>query len=112
MRRFGFEVHTAYDGEQAVARAEAIRPEIVILDLGMPKIDGYEACRRIRSHDWGREMTLIAMTGWGGATIQERTGAAGFNHHLVKPVEAAALLNLLASLEPALNRRTTRAPES
>jgi PAS domain S-box-containing protein len=100
MRHFGFEVHTAYDGEQAVARAEEIRPEIAILDLGMPKIDGYEACRRIRGHDWGRRMTLIAMTGWGGATIQERTGAAGFNHHLVKPVEAAALLHLLASLEP------------
>jgi PAS domain S-box-containing protein len=99
MRRFGFEVYTAYDGEQAVARVEEIRPEIVILDIGMPKIDGYEACRRIRNQAWSERMTLIAMTGWGGTAVQERTGAVGFNHHLVKPVEATALLQLLASLE-------------
>jgi PAS domain S-box-containing protein len=99
MRRVGFEVHTAYDGRQAVARVEEMRPQVVILDIGMPKIDGYEACRRIRAQPWGKEMTLIALTGWGGKSVQKRTGDAGFDHHLVKPIEPAALLELLASLE-------------
>src|SRR5690606_9551427 len=60
----GHEVKTAYDGEAAVAAAEAFRPEVVLLDIGMPKLNGYEACRRIRESDWGRDMVLIAQTGW------------------------------------------------
>ncbi|HVU51947.1 MAG TPA: ATP-binding protein [Polyangia bacterium] len=99
MRRVGFEVHTAYDGEQAVARFEEVKPHVVILDLGMPKLDGYEACRRIRARPGGQALTLIALTGWGGKVVHQRTGAAGFDHHLVKPVDPAALLELLASLD-------------
>jgi len=99
MRRVGFEVYTAYDGQQAVARVEEVRPQVVILDIGMPKVDGYEAARRIRAQPWGKEMTLIALTGWGGKTVQKRTEEAGFDHHLVKPIEPAALLELLASFE-------------
>jgi PAS domain S-box-containing protein len=99
MRRVGFEVHTAYDGLQAVMRVEEVRPQVVILDIGMPKVDGIEAARRIRAQSWGKDMTLIALTGWGGKLVQKRTGDAGFDHHLVKPIEPAALLDLLASLE-------------
>jgi CheY-like chemotaxis protein len=99
MRRVGFEVYTAYDGRQAVARVEEVRPQVVILDIGMPKVDGYEAARHIRAQPWGKEMTLIALTGWGGKTVQKRTEEAGFDHHLVKPIEPAALLELLASFE-------------
>ena len=68
----GNEVRTAYDGEQAVEAAEAMRPEVVLLDIGMPKLDGYEVCRRIREQPWGRDVLLIALTGWG----QKRTAAA------------------------------------
>jgi PAS domain S-box-containing protein len=98
MRRVGFEVHTAYDGRQALARVEEVRPQVVILDIGMPKIDGYTAARRIRAQPWGKDTTLIALTGWGGKAVQKRTEAAGFDHHLVKPIEPAVLLELLASL--------------
>jgi PAS domain S-box-containing protein len=101
MRRAGFEVHTAYDGIEAVARVEAVRPHVIILDIGMPKIDGYEACRRIRARPGGDAMTVVALTGWGGKVVQQRTGAAGFDYHLVKPVEPSALLELLASLDVA-----------
>jgi PAS domain S-box-containing protein len=98
MRLSGIEVHTANDGEEAVARAASVRPHVVILDIGMPKADGYEACRRIRRSSWGKDVTLIALTGWGGGSTRRQTEAAGFDHLLVKPVEPAALLDLLASL--------------
>jgi PAS domain S-box-containing protein len=94
----GHEVNTAYDGEAAVAAAEAMRPDVVLLDIGMPKLDGYEACRRIRKSEWGKKMFLIALTGWGQAEDRIRTRDAGFNHHLVKPVDAATLMKLLASV--------------
>jgi CheY-like chemotaxis protein len=94
----GHETRTAYDGEAAVAMAEAMRPDVVLLDIGMPKLDGYEACRRIRKAAWGKKMFLIALTGWGQAEDRNRTREAGFNHHLVKPVEAATLMKLLASV--------------
>ena len=89
---------TAYDGEAAVAAAEAMRPNVVLLDIGMPKLNGYEACRRIREQEWGKSIFLVALTGWGQAEDRARTREAGFNHHLVKPVEAATLVKLLASL--------------
>jgi PAS domain S-box-containing protein len=99
MRRVGFEVHTAYDGVEALARVDEVRPHVVILDIGMPHLDGFEACRLIRARPGGDEMTLIALTGWGGKVVQQRAGAAGFDHHLVKPVEPTALLELLSSLD-------------
>jgi PAS domain S-box-containing protein len=93
----GNEVGTAYDGEQAVEAAAALRPEVVVLDLGMPKLDGYEACRRIREQPWGRGMFLIALTGWGQEEDRHRTAEAGFNQHMVKPVDPDVLMKLLAS---------------
>jgi PAS domain S-box-containing protein len=104
----GHEVATAYDGEQAVEAAATLRPEVVLLDLGMPRLNGYDACRRIREQPGGREMYLIALTGWGQKEDRRRTEAAGFDHHIVKPVDPAALMNLLASLPPGAGRPTGR----
>ena len=94
----GYEVGTAYDGEQAVEAAEALRPDVALLDIGMPNLDGYDACRRIRQQPWGQGMFLIALTGWGQEEDRRRTEEAGFDQHLVKPVDPAALMKLLASL--------------
>ena len=91
----GHEVHTAYDGEEAVAAAETFRPEVVLLDIGMPKLNGYEACRRIRNSAWGRDMVLIAQTGWGQEEDKRRTKEAGFDDHLVKPVDPIALMKMV-----------------
>ena len=94
----GYEVGTAYDGEQAVEAAEALRPDVVLLDIGMPNLNGYDACRRIREQPWGQGMFLIALTGWGQEEDRRRTEEAGFDQHIVKPVDPAVLMKLLASL--------------
>jgi PAS domain S-box-containing protein len=98
MKLLGHEVHTAYDGNEAIERAAALLPEVIVLDIGMPRPDGVDVCRHIRRQPWGREMTLIALTGWGRADDRRRTEDAGFNHHLVKPLDLEALTTLLASL--------------
>ncbi len=90
----GHEVRRAYDGENALQLAEEYRPQLVLLDLGMPKMNGYEACRRIREHAWGAQMTLIAVTGWGQEDDRRKSSDAGFDGHLVKPVEPETLEEL------------------
>jgi PAS domain S-box-containing protein len=97
LRMYGQEVQTAYDGEQAIQAAEAMRPDVVLLDIGMPKVNGYDVCRHIRQQAWGQDTLLIAVTGWGQEEDRRRTQAAGFDHHMVKPVDPAALLKVLAS---------------
>jgi PAS domain S-box-containing protein len=97
VKKLGNEVCLAYDGVQAIAAAEQFLPEVVLLDLGMPKLDGYGAARHIRQQPWGQEMTLIALTGWGQDTDKQRTKAAGFDHHLVKPADPAELRRLLVN---------------
>jgi signal transduction histidine kinase/CheY-like chemotaxis protein len=87
----GHEVRIAYDGENALQLAEDFRPHMVLLDLGMPKMNGFEACRRIRDHAWGAQMTLIAVTGWGQEDDRRKSTAAGFDGHLVKPVNPETL---------------------
>jgi CheY-like chemotaxis protein len=94
----GHEAIAAYDGEQAVEVARTAQPDVVLLDLGMPKLDGCEACRLIRQQAWGKDLFLIALTGWGQEDDHRRTSEAGFNHHLVKPVAPAVLAQLLAAL--------------
>jgi PAS domain S-box-containing protein len=95
----GYEPHLAHDGEQALAVAESCRPEAILLDIGMPKLSGYEVCRRIREQDWGRDITVIALTGWGQEQDRRRTTEAGFNHHLVKPADPVVLLKLLDDID-------------
>ena len=101
LRVLGNEVATAHDGLEAVRAAESLRPNVVVMDLGMPRLNGYEAARRIRSEPWGRDMLLVALTGWGQAEDRERTKEAGFDRHLVKPVEPRELQRLLAEGQPA-----------
>jgi CheY-like chemotaxis protein len=95
LRAVGHEVRTAFDGEQCVVAGFRFRPEAVLLDIGMPRLNGYDAARRIREQPWGREVLLIAMTGWGQEEDRRRARAAGFDHHLVKPVDFAHLQRLL-----------------
>ncbi len=92
----GYAVSTAHDGLAGVEAAERERPQIVLLDLGMPRLDGYGACRRIREQPWGQAMRIIALTGWGQASDQRRIREAGFDLHLIKPIELSVLLGLLA----------------
>ena len=99
VRVLGNEVDLAHDGLEAIQVAERFRPELVLMDLGMPKLNGYEAAKRIRAESWGTDMVLVATTGWGQEEDRRRTKDAGFDHHLVKPVEAAKLQELLAGLE-------------
>src|SRR5206468_1122804 len=77
----GNTVRTAVDGVHAVAEAEAFRPDVVLLDVGMPNMNGYDACRRIRAEEWGRNMLLLAVTGWGQEGDRARSHAAGFDQH-------------------------------
>lgn len=91
----GFQVSTVYDGVAAVAMAETFQPEIVVMDIGMPGMDGYDAARLIRQQPGGAGMVLIAVTGWGQATDKKRASAAGFDHHLVKPVDYDLLMQCL-----------------
>lgn len=90
------EIRTAYDGMEAVKVAESFRPELVLLDIGLPKLNGYDVARRIRQQPWGRDVVLVALTGWGQDEDRRRSQEAGFNFHIVKPVELAALEGLLA----------------
>jgi PAS domain S-box-containing protein len=94
----GNEVSTAHDGLEAVALAEELRPQVVLMDIGMPNLNGYEATRRIREQPWGREMTIIALTGWGQEADRAMSQEAGCNGHLVKPVDLASLQKLLDEL--------------
>jgi signal transduction histidine kinase/ActR/RegA family two-component response regulator len=94
----GYEIRTAGDGAQALQTAAEFRPDIALLDIGMPMLNGYEIARRIRDQPWGRDVLLIAVTGWGGPEHRQQTAAAGFDHHLIKPVDPTALTQLLASL--------------
>ncbi len=94
----GHAVRVAYDGEEALAIGESFRPEIVLLDLGMPKLDGYEACRRMRATSWGHDATLVAQTGWGQGDDRRRTRNAGFDLHVVKPIDVDKLMALLRTM--------------
>jgi PAS domain S-box-containing protein len=92
----GNETQTAHDGLQAVEAAEKFRPDVVLLDIGLPKLNGLDACRRIREQPWGKDMVMVAMTGWGQDEDRRKSKDAGFDSHMVKPVDYTALMNLLA----------------
>jgi PAS domain S-box-containing protein len=94
----GNKAFLAYDGVEALEAIEKHRPEVVLLDIGLPKLDGHEVCRRIREKAWGRDIVIIALTGWGQEDDRRKSEQAGFNGHLVKPVDYDRLLSLLAEL--------------
>lgn len=95
LKAMGNDVRTANDGVEAVETAEAFGPDLVLLDIGMPRMNGFEACRRIREQAWGNRVTIVALTGWGQEEDKRRSQEAGFDDHLVKPVDPAALERLL-----------------
>ena len=97
LRMEGHEVPCASDGEEALVLAGQRRPEIVVLDVGMPKLDGCEVARRIRAESWGRGAVLVALTGWGQDIDRRRSREAGFDMHLVKPVDPATLCDMLVA---------------
>ena len=87
----GHEVRAVHDGPAALAAVEALRPDVVLLDIGMPGMSGYEVARRLRERPGGAALRLVALTGWGAEDDRRRTREAGFDHHLVKPVAPAEL---------------------
>jgi PAS domain S-box-containing protein len=97
----GHDVRTAHDGPEAIQAAATFHPNVVLLDIGLPTMNGYDAARRIRAQASGRTLVLIALTGWGQAEDKRRAQEAGFDHHLTKPVDPAALEKLLALVAPA-----------
>ena len=98
LEAFGNEVRVAHDGEQAVEMAQSFRPDVILLDIGMPKLDGYQACERIRLQPGGAAAFMVALTGWGGESDKERARAAGFDRHLVKPIDPKILETLVHEL--------------
>ena len=94
----GHDVRFALDGESAIALARQDRPEVVLLDLGMPKVSGYEVAERIRRQPFGQRVYLVAISGWGQAEERRRTQAAGFDAHLIKPVAPEVLSRLLETM--------------
>jgi signal transduction histidine kinase len=98
----GHEVYTATNGGTALQCAERQRPEVVLLDIGMPILDGYEVAKRIRQQPWGQRITLVALTGWGQDSDRRRSRDAGFDSHLVKPLDLETLTELLARLPSSL----------
>jgi CheY-like chemotaxis protein len=97
----GHEVRRVHDGEAAVEMVASFDPQLVLLDIGMPKLNGYDTCRLIRERDAGQLRTVVAVTGWGQPQDLKSSSEAGFDHHLVKPVDIDALLRLIATCVPA-----------
>jgi CheY-like chemotaxis protein len=95
LRAQGFTVQVAHDGRGALSAADEFRPDVAVLDLGLPDLPGEEVGVAMRSRPWGRNVQLVAVTGWGQPKDRARTAAAGFEHHLVKPVEPAELIEVL-----------------
>ncbi|HEX5715718.1 MAG TPA: PAS domain S-box protein [Thermoanaerobaculia bacterium] len=99
LQLMGNEVHTAHDGVEAFESAERLRPQVVLMDVGMPRLNGYETTRRIREQPWGRDMIVIALTGWGQDVDRAKSKEAGCDGHLVKPVNLPDLEKILAELQ-------------
>jgi PAS domain S-box-containing protein len=100
----GNEVRTAHDGNEAIEVAEAFQPQVILMDVGMPGVNGYEATRRIREQPWGKGITIIALTGWGQEHDKERSREAGCDAHLVKPLNLAELDKVLEGSKAASGR--------
>ncbi|HVY26037.1 MAG TPA: GAF domain-containing protein [Polyangiaceae bacterium] len=106
LRLWGNEVSVAHDGLEAIERAERLRPQVIVMDLGMPHLDGYEATRRIRRLAWGQEPVIVALSGWGQESNKRASREAGCDDHLVKPVEPVRLLETVSALRLARSSPT------
>lgn len=96
----GHEARLAYSGAEAIEIGAVMRPQVILMDIGMPGMSGHEACRRIRQLDWGKDVTIVAFSGWGQEEDRRSSHEAGFDAHLVKPVDLDALITLLADVSP------------
>jgi PAS domain S-box-containing protein len=103
LRLMGNETQTAFDGAAALTAADQFRPDLIVLDIGLPKMSGYDVARRLRERPWGRDVVLVALTGWGQEEDRRRSRQAGFDHHFVKPIDVAELKLALS------NSHSTRA---
>jgi PAS domain S-box-containing protein len=97
----GFEAHVAYNGSEAIDCGDRLHPDVLLLDIGLPGMSGYDVATVARQREWGRRALFVALTGWGQEDDRARSRAAGFDHHLVKPVTTDALLHALRSASPA-----------
>jgi CheY-like chemotaxis protein len=97
----GHETRTAIDGEEALEAADEFRPDCVVLDLGLPRMDGYEVARQLRARPYGSSLILVALTGWAGRDVRTRAADAGFDYHLVKPVNWEELEKIVDSARAA-----------
>ena len=95
LRMEGHDVTVVHDGREALAAFDTLLPEVAILDIGMPELDGYEVARQVRQHSLGRAVTLIAVTGWGQEKDKTQALAAGFNHHFTKPIAPEQISRVL-----------------
>jgi CheY-like chemotaxis protein len=93
----GHDTRVSCDGEEAIALADDFRPDCVVLDLGLPRMDGYEIARRLRARPYGAELVLVALTGWAGKDVRAKAAEAGFDYHLVKPVNWEELEKIVES---------------
>ena len=101
LRLMGNESKTAHDGLEAIEVAAAFRPDLILLDIGMPKLNGYDTARQIRQQPWGQHVVLVALTGWGQDEDRRKSQDAGFDSHMVKPIQLQDLEKLLASSSAA-----------
>jgi len=104
----GHDVETAHDGMEVLEKAEHFQPDIIVLDIGMPKINGYDAARRLRQKPWGKYIVLVAITGWGNEKDKGQSHEAGFDFHLVKPVDPETLCRLVDTVRPSVARPTIK----
>ncbi len=102
LKILGHRTEVAFDGLEALEAARDFQPDVVLLDIGMPKLNGHDTARQLREEPWGRDIVLVAVTGWGQDDDRRRSQEAGFNFHLVKPVDSAALEQILAEMPAAV----------
>jgi CheY-like chemotaxis protein len=105
LQTLGHEVRVVCDPLEAVAEADDFRPEVAFLDVGMPELNGYELARLMRQQSWGRDLMLVALTGWGQEEDRRRSRQAGFDHHLVKPADLDEIARLTSAPAPAPSER-------
>lgn len=98
LQLWGHDVRVAADGQETVDVAREFRPEIALVDIGMPRMSGYEVAQTLRGTEWGKDMVLVAVTGWGQDEDRARATAAGFDHHLAKPVDPQRLQPLIEEI--------------
>jgi CheY-like chemotaxis protein len=96
----GHVAQVAHDGLEALESAERFAPDLVLLDIGLPRLNGFDTCRRIRAQRWGKRIRIVAVTGLGEGEDRRRSAEAGFDAHLVKPVDPAELAKVLEDLPP------------